>query len=746
MERDAPRPTLARWIEVAALYVGCLLTRPGWAAAGGVAVLGAVVLLGRGLSRPLRLLAVAGALALLGSGLAGVQAALLERGPLMELARAGGQAEVVATVAGEPEGAEGGSVTVRVTRVDSRRTRTRGLLRLDGQPAPPIGTPLRARVTARPLQEEGYEAWLRQRHIALALDPVGPLEVTGRPGALWTSTTRVRARLRRAAVAVLPPSQAALLVGLVIGDESLQSDRQREQLRAGGLSHLTAVSGSNVALVAGGALAAAGSVGLGFRRRWLLVGAAVAWFVVLVRFEPSVLRAATMTGLVVAARISGRGLETRYVLPAAVLLLLLVDPLLAGQLGFALSVAATAGVLLVAPWMEHRLRGPPGPRRLLAASVGAQLGVAPVLFVAGEGPAWSWLSANVLAVPAAAVASLVGVAAALLAQLSVAVAGLVAALAWPALALIGFAARLGAPPAGSAALLVLLGVGVVVWPWRGRPLVLVAGLAGLAVLHWLPGGAAPPAGLRLVALDVGQGDALLVEVPADGGHPGATMLVDAGPQSGDVVAHLRQRGVAGLDALALTHPHADHDEGLDEVLREVRVGTLLLTEAARADAGTRTLRREAAREGVDVVEADAGQRFALGAATVRVLGPARSEATDELNDTSLVLQVTSADGTLLLTGDIEEQAQRRLLGDPTLSSTNVLKVPHHGGDTNAASFFEAVDPEVAVISVGDDNEYGHPSPRVLAALGDVPVWRTDRHGTVEVTLSDGEVSVQPARR
>ena len=747
--------TVRIWLLAAVVYGGALVTAPPAAVLWAASALALLGLLRHRLPGAARLTGLLVAAAALAGGLAGAQLDLLDRGPLADLARGGGEAELVAEVAGERRTDPGGArVVVRVRQVDGRATRSNGLLRLPDEPDEPdehetlpVGTRLALRATARPLgddPDDAFEGWLRRRHVGVELTPVGSLRPLGRPGWLWDSTSSVRARLRESAVAVLPHREAALLVGLVTGDESLQSEQQRDDLKQAGLAHLTAVSGSNVALVVAGTLMCAAAAGAGFRARWLLAALAVAWFVVLVRFEPSVLRAAAMTGLVVAARLSGRGVDARHALPAGVLVLVLVDPLLAGQLGFALSVTATAGVLLVGPWLAARLHGPRRVRVLLGASVGAQLGVAPVLVLAGEAPSWSWLAANVVAVPAAGVASVVGVVVAVLAQLSVGVAGVLAVLAWPALAVIELAARMAAPPAGTMAVVVLAVVATLVVPPRVRGVALVAGAALVVVpigVRLVPRDVPPPDGLRLVALDVGQGDALLVEAPGDDRRPVARMLVDAGDEDADAAAALRARGVGHLDAVAVTHPHADHDGGLTDVLETLVVGTLLVTAATTTDAGFAPHRRVADGQGTAIVELSAGQRFALGSATVAALGPPPGMSAENPNDTSLVLRVDSDDGSILLTGDVEEAAQRRLLADPAALRVDVLKVPHHGGDTNAPGFLAAVDADAAVISVGDDNGYGHPHPRVLDELGDTPVWRTDEHGEVALTVADGVVTV-----
>ncbi|MGH8907140.1 MAG: ComEC/Rec2 family competence protein [Egibacteraceae bacterium] len=508
------------------------------------------------------------------------------------------------------------------------------------------------------------------------------------------------------------------------------------------------MSGSNVALVLAGVLGLARLAGAGARqRRWIGL-AALCWFALLVRAEPSVLRASVMAALVLLAGMIGRGLDPPYTLAVAVTLLLLTDPALAGQLGFGLSVLATAGVLVLAPPLAGRLPGPRPLRLLVAASLGAQLGVAPLLMRLEGALPLATLPANLIAVPAAGVASVIGAAAALVAQVWTAAGGVVAALAGPPLAVVLWAGqrfadgvRLGLrdlviPAAVGLALAVLAR-----WRERGRGRALrlavaaVAVVAALGMLPMLRSAEAPPA-LTLTALDVGQGDALLVEAP-----PGARMLVDGGPDPRLALRHLRARGIRRLDAVVLTHPHADHSGGLPAVLASLPVGVLLvgpaplnrLTEVAPS--AVTTYQTAAARH-IPIEAVTAGQRFTLGSAGVDVLGPPGDGSLgDQANENSLILRVSGDGGSILLTGDAEAVAQTRLLQRPDRLRATVLKVPHHGGSTNAPGFFEAVGAEVAVISVGADNDYGHPAPAVLAALRGAVVRRTDTDGSVSVALT-----------
>ncbi|MBW3602095.1 MAG: ComEC/Rec2 family competence protein [Actinobacteria bacterium] len=740
--------TARAWALAGALWLGCLRPGPWWLAATALVALGAAL-------RASPRAALCGALAALllaGAGLAGARARLRDDGLLAHRAGSARAVAVRAVVVTEPRVTPWGAwFLVRVDTLGRTAVRERALVDVDDPAeAPALGQRLSFPARVEALGDDGFGDYVRGLHGAVALRPRSDMRVVAPAGPLVGWTTAVRQRARAAARRGLDGEQAALLTGLVVGDTRGQSRRVQELFRASGLTHLVAVSGSNVALVVAGCFAVASVIGAGARARRWLACLVLAWFVVLVRWEPSVLRAAAMVALVLGAGLLGRRVEARHALPTAVLVLLLADPMLAGQLGFALSVLATAGVLTVAPAIARRLRGPHGVRLLVGAGVAAQVGVAPLLLATDGRLPLGALPANLVAVPAASMASMIGVAAALAAQVSVPAAGWACAAARPALAVVLWSARrFSQAPALTpgevltpAALLLLAAV----LAHRRVPALAVAAAAG-AVVVAVGGALRPPAGadhLTLTAFDVGQGDALLVEAPGAGGAPTARMLVDAGPDPGAALEHLRSRRIRRLDAVALTHADTDHSGGLPAVLRGVEVGALVVgpgETSPRADASgsARESYLTARRRRVPIRTVAAGTRFRLGTAPVEVLGPASEASSLDRNERSLVLRVGDDAGVLLLTGDAGPAAQAALLRRPDLLRATVLKVPHHGGDTNAPGFLAAVDPDVSVISVGADNDHGHPHPAVLRELVGSHVLRTDRDGTVSVELAPAGV-------
>ncbi|MBW3577558.1 MAG: ComEC/Rec2 family competence protein [Actinobacteria bacterium] len=698
------------------------------------------------------------AVAAVAAGAGAVRAARIERGPLADLARRGGTATVEAIVVTEPRThLHGWWTLVRVDRVGSEPTRARALLRGRGGAPPVLGSRWAGTASARPLEHDGFGAVLRRQYVAVQLDP-SRWEPRQAPGWLAATSEAVRARIRAAARDALPPAAAGLAVGLATGDTRLLPDHHEQAMRDTGLTHLVAVSGSNVALVVVGTLAGLRLLGVGARAQPVIILGSIAWFTYLTRWEPSVLRAAAMATLVVLAGLRGRPVDPRHGLAAAVLVVVLIDPGMAAALGMLLSAAATAGVVVAGPLLRRRWAGLPRPvGELLAASVAAQLAVAPVLLAsAGEVPVAA-VPANLLAVPPAAVASAIAMAGSLIAAADPGLAVPVFTAARPALAMVlavadGLRWRGGVVswqrPAG-----VVATVAVAVWvllPGRGRRLAAVVAAVAVVTLVPVVGLRAPPRTLLVTAIDVGQGDALLVEAP------GARILVDGGP---DVRAArwLRGAGTRDLDLVVLTHPHADHADGLPAVLDQGRVGAVWVPALDSDLPSVAGLLRRAARAAVPVVTPVAGQRTTIGPVRVEVLGPPQGRpyraADSEPNETSLVLRITYGARVALLTGDVERAAQADLLRAPHLLRAGLLKVPHHGGATSEPAFLAAARAPLAVISVGRRNRYGHPRDEVLQVLADAGavVRRTDRDGTLRVEVpavgaeSAAAVPPQPPR-
>jgi len=509
-----------------------------------------------------------------------------------------------------------------------------------------------------------------------------------------------------------PPG--ALVAGFLIGDVRALPEADVEAMRRAGLSHFVAVSGSNVALFLGALWLALGPLGMG-RRRVLVGIAALAIFVVVTRWEPSVLRAAGVAGLLLAGRGLGVPLDPWMALGVAVAGLILVSGELVADVGFQLSVAATAGVLAGAGLF--RGARPRWAATLLGATLSAQGAVAPLLLAHfGTVPVVAPI-ANLLAGPLVALSTALGGVGLLvgigpLVEAAVVSAGLVLGIArwaapWPQLGWTGMAA--------AAAALVLS------TRQRLRPLVAVAGAGALLVA--LASAGRPPGIPTVFFLDVGQGDAALLWGPL-----GEAILIDGGPEPGHILDELRSRGLRNLELVVLSHPHEDHAGGLVAVLSGLSVGRIWHP-GSEGEALDEVL--EAAREeGVPVEIPSPGWRARVGSFSIEVLGPLRRYASP--NDQSLVLLVEAGGLSMLFPGDIEAIAQREL--GPI--SADIMKVPHQGAATTDLDWLAKSAGSVAVISVGP-NRYGHPSGQVVETLkqAGAEVLRTDLEGDVEVPLA-----------
>ncbi|HSM02056.1 MAG TPA: ComEC/Rec2 family competence protein [Acidimicrobiia bacterium] len=524
--------------------------------------------------------------------------------------------------------------------------------------------------------------------------------------------TRVLGGLDRAATR----PEGALLSGFLIGDVRRLPAPDVEALRLAGLSHFVAVSGSNVALFLLAWWLVTAPLGRGPRGRALLGLIGLAVFVVVTRWEPSVVRAAGMAGIVLVGRVAGFPVRPWTALGVAVAVLVVLDAGVVADVGFQLSVAATAGILASAAVGADRR-----PRWIwttLRATLAAQAAVAPLLLHHfGTVPLLA-PATNLVAAPVVALATSIGGLGAvthlgLLVDAGLRLAGVVLAIARGAA---------GLPQLTTGGVLVL-GLGALA-ALRLRPMRPVAAVAGVLVVlaSLIPSG--PPSVPTAVFLDVGQGDAALLLGPS-----GETVLIDGGPDPAVLREHLRDRSIRRIDLLVISHRHADHAGGLQGIASATRVGRVWhppqLGEGSVLDAVV----AELAASGALVESPAVGTRATVGAFSIEVLAPLRRYVSP--NDGSLVLRVEAAGASIVFSGDIEAVAQREL--GPLRA--DVLKVPHQGAVTSDLEWLRESAPLVAVISVGT-NDFGHPSDLVIAALeaAGAIVHRTDRDGSVVVRL------------
>jgi competence protein ComEC len=672
-------------------------------------------------------------------------------------------------------------------------------------PAVEPGNRVRVDGAIRPPPEGGYGDYLRRTGVAGTLQSRS-LKVLPGSNDAGNVLERLRRHAAAALAAAIPEPEAGLASGIVIG----LRDRVDRDLAADfttvGASHVVAISGWNIAIVA--ACVAAMCRRFSRRRRALATAAAIVAYVAFAGASASVVRAAAMAGVVLVARESGRAGRAAAALGWAALLLLLVDPHLVSDAGFQLSSLATAGILAWATpfnaWLAARARRLPGWLvECLAVSLVAQAATLPVVLLSFGRLAIVSPLVNLSVVPlvapamAACAVALVGG----LATLAGAPAAIATVLGLPAWFLLSvmvgivqgaaglpFASATIEPPwngvaAGISALAVLgavagrrLGVGPRVRrvraprrpaaplpasvptrrrmstsPSARRPSRVVAVALATATMSLVLVAAHRPDGVtRITVLDVGQGDAILVE-----GSRGGRMLVDGGPDPDRLLVELDRRlppWDRRLDVLILTHPHEDHVAGLALLLDRYRVGRVFEGGMRGPGPGyaawARALARpEAPRRGTLVT----GDRLAVDDLRLQVLWPDPGHVPREppdagrgINDVSIVLLGEIDGRRILLTGDVEDDVDP-ILAKRGIPKIDFLKVAHHGsGTASTVAFLGVARPSLAVVSAGADNPYGHPAKSTLEHLREsgARVFRTDTDGSVRVSFAAGRMSVE----
>lgn len=601
--------------------------------------------------------------------------------------------------------------------------------------------------------------------VVAVVSPRGPPVVTGRAGGVFAAAAWVRGRFR-AATDQLAPDSRGLVPALVIGDTSRTPPDLTQAMLTTGLSHLSAVSGSNVTLVLATAIGACGVLGIRRRARpWVALGVLAA-FVVLCRPEPSVVRAAVMGTVGLLGLTASRRQVGVPALSGAVLLLLVWDPWLARSYGFALSTVATLGLLVFAqPWgrligrcLPGRLRGL-GP--ILAVPVAAQVVCAPIVVPLQGSVSLIAVVANLLAAPFVAPTTVVGVAVAILATVWTSGAAVISWAAGVPAQGIAWVARWCADVPGGAVgwdesawgAVLLAGVTVAAilvapWAWhrsRTRPLLAFAVLVvagGFSVPTQIVGW--PPPGWALVACDVGQGDGLVVS-----NGPGHAVVIDTGTEPAVIDSCLSRLGVEVVDLVVLTHFHADHSGGLAGVISGRRVAEIRVSTVKEPLPESRQVTEIAAAAGIPVGELRAGDSWSVGEVSADVWWPGRPITEGSVpNNGSIVMTLHVRDVTVLLTGDMEREAAAEVVraarADPhRWGEVDVLKVAHHGSSNRDDRVLDLVGGRLALISVGADNDYGHPAKPLLASLEarGFDIHRTDVEGDLAVTTVDDRISV-----
>jgi DNA internalization-related competence protein ComEC/Rec2 len=523
--------------------------------------------------------------------------------------------------------------------------------------------------------------------------------------------------------------------------------------RRGGVYHLLVVSGLHVVLAAGIALAALRRLRVEGKLRDALLLAAMAFFVALAGANPPAVRAGIVLGVYLAARLLERPVPAAQAIGLSALLLFSAAPEQIFSIGTVLTFAAVCGIALFTAPLRRLL--PEKPAWLfsgLAVSLAAQIGTAPIAFwrfnVISAG---AWITAP-LSIPLSG--ALIALGAVLLTFLA---AGLMPVwllwlfalgsrtLEWIAERAAGMAFLRPTPELRLILVVILLVAAAALAPARLRLPAAAAAAVLFLLLALSPGPAAPPLGFSIEALDVGQGDALLLRwrrhaLLVDGGGPFDLDARDYGRTR--LVPKLLDRGVTRLDAVLVTHPHPDHALGVFAVLDELPVGQLWRSSGQDDGELYTRLTQSAAARRVPVKALEAGQAARWPDARLAVLhSGGRLRKLDGINNQSVVALFERHGVGALLTGDTGMPTERDLLEAGAPVAARVLKVGHHGSRTaTSPEFLRAVAPRAALLSCGRENRFGHPAPETLATLSDgrVRVLRTD-------VLSDVRLTLEPSR-
>ena len=667
---------------------------------------------------------------------------------------------------------------------------------------------LHGKLEAPPVLEEfGYPAYLARQGIGSVMSfPSVTLLEEGRGPAFYGWLYGMRRRVADSLATVVPEPQASLGQALLLGLRDNLPDELVEEFRNTGTSHVLAISGLHVGVLLAMSLAVSRWV-LGRRRQiYLVIPLGLMWlYALLSGMSPSVTRASIMGSVYLAALLLGR---PRSVLPAmafAAAVMVAVNPEVLRSVSFQLSFTAIAGIALLAETLSRRTQtllgswsGAGADRSrtasiilppisdILAMGIAATVATLPLVAFYFERVSLVGVPATILVLPALPFVLAAQAAAGVIGLLSASVAQPFAWVAWLATGYVsGIVGQVARVPVASvetgvvAPLLVWAYYGVIVLLYaaftvlgaprrwmagvadfapsmpvfsRGVPWWVLVPVVSVAALLCIAALSLPDTRLHVVFVDVGQGDAAFISTPT-----GQQVLVDGGADPVEMAQFLGKRMPfwdRTVELVVLTHAHSDHVTGLVEVLRRYRVERILERQVEYESPQYLEWRRAVADEGVEVTQAQPGQLVALGGgAFIQVLNPPEKllrGTSSDVDNASVVLRLVYDDVAFMLTGDMFSEAEEVLVQGNTFIESDVLKVGHHGSRTSSSSaFLDAVSPAIAVISVGEDNRFGHPESEVLQALGQrLPeelLFLTSENGTIEFVTDGRRLEVKTER-
>jgi competence protein ComEC len=538
---------------------------------------------------------------------------------------------------------------------------------------------------------------------------------------------------------------------MVLGDTSKQSAEFKEAMKRSGLTHLVAVSGANFAIVSTFVLWCMQFVIRRKNIRVIATAAALMCFIALVRPSPSVLRAAAMAAVLLTAQLGKRGSDSLPALGFAICAVVLGDPWQSRDAGFALSVLATAGLLLLAPRIQERL---PTHKKLagaLAPPIAAMVFCSPILVSLSGYLSPMSIVANLLAAPVVAPITVMGFIAALVSPFAPWLVELIIfVIRFPAGFITGVAHWISTFPVltihngllGFLIMALILG-GLILFRrnWKKCSAALLIIIIFLGWIQRWPAG-----DWQVAQCDVGQGDSLAINLGND-----RAVVIDVGAEAAAVDKCLKDLGVKEIPLIILSHFHADHVGGLSGLLRGRRVGQVWISN--NQDPEIESSLALNSLKASQIITAQKGLVAQIGTVQLNVLWPEASTRSFEelpgegslINNSSIAVLVTTPDWSLFSAGDLEPPAQHELVN--AVGPVDIYKVSHHGSKYQDEGLMRELSPQIALISVGAKNSYGHPAPESIDSLTRLgtQVLRTDKDGAVAITASAHHLRVRTSK-
>jgi len=553
-----------------------------------------------------------------------------------------------------------------------------------------------------------------ERRVAALVIATSKIRQLAPPSRWAKSLAAIRTGLREASGG---GDAGALIPGMVIGDTAKQSAEFKTEMRRAGLTHLVAVSGANFAIVSAFVLWCMQFLFRTIPARLVTTAVALACFIALVRPSPSVLRAAAMAAVMLIAISTRQRGDSLPALGFAIAAVVSIDPWQSRDPGFALSVLATAGLLILAPRITAYLQRwlPQKIAAVIAIPIAALALCLPIIVALSGYISAISIVANIVAAPFVAPITIVGFIAALISPLSPCLAQALLILIRPFAIVITSIAQWSSNfpvltiRTGLAGFIAVLAIIAFLLLFRKRGAIALL-IAALVLVWW---GRFPVGDWDLFICDIGQGDGYVINL-----HDHRAIVIDVGPDPSLIDQCLRRLDIKTISLLILTHPHADHIGGL---------------------AGARKGRTVEAEWFGNIA---VGTKAKIGEYSIEVLWPLQRGAVDENpNNVSIAAVIKSADLTLFAAGDIEPAVQEQLRGK--VGRVDIYKVAHHGSRFQDLTLLRELAPSLALISVGAGNSYGHPADSTIAALEHLhaKVLRTDRDGAIAVDARDHSLTI-----